>query len=103
MFKDWGTCVQGAATLSCIGIVLQNIITAALLFAGVVSLFMIIVSSIRFLISGGDAKQIEGARNTLTWAIVGLIVVLVSFLILNFIGFITGSTEVITKFELPKP
>lgn len=99
----WGDCVKGdAATLSCIGIVLQNIITAALLFAGVVAIFMIIISGIRFLISGGDAKQVEGARNTLTWAIVGLIVVLVSFLILNFIGFVTGA-DIITKFELPTP
>lgn len=101
MFKDWGTCVQGAATLSCIGVVLQNIITAALLFAGVVAVFMIIVSGIRFLMSGGDAKQVESARNTLTWAIIGLIIVLVSFAILNLISFVTGA-DIITKIELPK-
>lgn len=91
MFEKWGNCVQdGAATLSCIPIVFKNIVTATLVFVGVVAVFLIILSGIKFITSGGDPKQVEGARNTLTYAIIGLVVVLLSFLIINVIGRITG-------------
>lgn len=92
MFQDWGNCVvDGAATLSCIPIVFKNIVTAALVFVGVVAVFLIILSGIKFITSAGDPKQVEGARNTLTYAIIGLVVVLLSFLIINVIGRITGA------------
>lgn len=97
----WVGCFKdGAATLSCLPLVFYNIIGAALLFAGVVAVFMIIIGGIKFLTSGGDPKQVEGARNTLTWAVVGLIIVLLSFAILSFIGFITGTTDIITTFKV---
>lgn len=101
--NDWGSCVKnvqvdnGRSTvqvpsLDCIPSVFQNVIGAALLFAGVVALFFIIYSGIKFILSGGDAKQVEGARNTLTYAIIGLLVILLSFFIINLIGGITGVT-----------
>lgn len=105
MFKAWGECFSpehpGVATLDCITVVFQNVVMAALLFAGIVALFMIILGGIKFLTSGGDPKQVEGARNTLTWAIVGLILILLSFFILNLIGFITGVD--LSKFGFPPP
>lgn len=104
MFKEWSGCFDlahpGVATLDCVTVVFQNVLTAALLFAGIVALLMIILGGIKFLISGGDPKQVEGARNTLTWAIVGLILILLSFFILNLIGFITGVD--LSTFGFPK-
>lgn len=88
---DWGTCVKGeVATLECIPILFQNIINAALLFAGVVGVIFIIYSGIQYIRSGGDAKQIEGARGTLTYTIVGIVIILLSFFIINTIAAITG-------------
>lgn len=88
---DWGKCVNsGAASLQCIPAVFKNIITAALLFAGVAALFFIIFSGIKFILSRGDAKKVQSARETLTYAIIGLIVILLSFLIVNIISYITG-------------
>lgn len=80
----------GIATISCIGPVIQNVINAALVFVGIVSLILIIISSIKFIFSGGDPKQVEGARNTLTYAIIGFLVVVLSFTILNLIAYVTG-------------
>lgn len=99
MFKDWTGCTtpEGVATLDCIPIVFHNVVTAALLFAGVVAVFMIIYAGIRYTTSGGDPKAVEGAKNTLVWAIIGLVVILLSFAIINFIGFFTGA-ECITQF-----
>ena len=96
MFKDWSTIpnciVNGVATLSCIPGVFQNLVAAALGFAGVVALFLIVYSGIRFITSSGDPKAVEGARNTLTWAIIGLIVIILSFTIIKFIAVFTGAT-----------
>lgn len=95
--KEWkdiipGCVENGTAKLSCIPAVFQNIVTAALVFAGVVALFMIVFAGIKFITSGGDPKQVEGARHTLTWAVIGLILILLSFFIINLIANITGKT-----------
>ncbi|MBI2622805.1 MAG: hypothetical protein HYW64_01795 [Candidatus Levybacteria bacterium] len=77
------------ATLKCIPAVFQNIINAALLFSGVVALFFIIFSGIKLTLSHGDPKQVEGARHTLTYALLGLILILLSFTIINLISYVT--------------
>lgn len=88
---DWGSCVEnGVATLSCIPIVLKNVINWALIFAGTAAIFFIIFAGAKFIISGGDPKQVQGARQTATWAIVGLLVILFSFGIVNIIAGLTG-------------
>jgi len=58
--------------------------------------FLIVWSGIRLILSGGDAKQVQSARQTMTYAIVGLIVVLSSFTIVLFIGYLTGTSDCIT-------
>lgn len=94
----WENCVvDGVATLQCVPQVFQNIVTAALIFAGVVALFFIIISGYKFLTSGGDPKQVDGARKTMMYAILGLILVLLSFAIVKFISITTG-VDCINKF-----
>lgn len=81
---------QGVATLNCVGPLFKNVIDALLAFAGVAALFLIIFSGIKFITSGGDPKQVEGARKTLTYAIMGLLVIFLSFFIINLISQTTG-------------
>lgn len=95
-FIEWKDCIQEiknidgtinkVPTLNCIPSLFQNIISTLLLFVGIVALFLIIYSGIKFTTSGGDAKQAEGAQKTLTYAILGLVVVLFSFFIINVIA-----------------
>lgn len=94
--KDWNDIVadcapNGVATLKCIPAVFQNIVLAALTFSGIVAIFLVIFSGIKFITSRGDAKQIEGARNTLTFAIIGFLLILFSFFIVNIISYVTGA------------
>lgn len=79
-------------TLECFPALFQNLVFAVLIFAGIIALLFIIISGIKFLISGGDPKQVEGARKTLTYAIIGLVVILLSFAIINLIAGVTGVT-----------
>ncbi len=95
---DWGDCVKNnVPTLNCIPIVFNNIVDWAFVLSGITALAFIIMSGYKFITSGGDPKQLEGAKKTLTMAIVGLLVIAFSYLILNLIAFTTG-TSCITKF-----
>ncbi len=101
MFKslEESGCVfnEGAPSLACIFPLFQNVINAALMFAGIIALFFIIWSGIQLIRSGGDQKQVQGARNTLTYAIIGLVLIFLSFFIINFISYLTG-VDCIQKF-----
>jgi hypothetical protein len=77
-------------TLSCIFPIIANLIYWAIGMAGTIALFMIIFAGYQFLFSGGDAKSVDGARKTLTYAILGLVLIFLSFFILNFIATVTG-------------
>ncbi len=95
--QPWGDCVQnGVATLNCIPVVFNNLVFWLIGLAGVTAVFFIIFAGIKFLTSGGDPKQVEGARKTLTYAILGLILILLAGAIIAIIAQITG-TSCITK------
>lgn len=88
---DWGNCVvDGVATLTCVPIVFRNVINAALIFSGVTAVFFIIFAGYKFISSGGDPKQADSAKQTMTYAIAGLVLILLSFFIVNFIAYFTG-------------
>lgn len=83
-------CLNPPIPLTCIPVFATRIIDALLALAGSVALILIIVGGIRWITSQGDPKALAQARTTLTYAIIGLFLVLTSFLILNIIGEILG-------------
>ena len=61
-------------------------ITNVLLFLiGAVSVIMLIIGGIRYTISGGDSGQVTSAKNTILYAIIGIVVALLAFAIVNFV------------------
>lgn len=48
------------------------------ILVGIASVFMIIISGIRFITSSGDPNTVNGAKNTLLYAVIGLIVAVVA-------------------------
>jgi heme O synthase-like polyprenyltransferase len=90
---DWGDCLSadGVATLACIPTVFNNVLDWAIGLAGLAAVFFIIFSGFKFLTSGGDPKQVEGARKTMTYAIAGLIIIFLAFAIIKLIGTITNA------------
>lgn len=67
-------------------------ITNTLLFIlGAISVIMIIVGGLRYVISGGDSAAVTAAKNTILYAIVGVIVAILAYAIIHFvIGSFTG-------------
>lgn len=95
---NWECAQDGVATLSCIPTLMQVVIFWAIAFAGIVALFLIILSGYKFINSGGDPKAVDGARKTLTYGILGFILILLSFLIIDVISFVT-KVDCIKNFE----
>ena len=48
-------------------------------FIGAIAIIMILVAAFQFLTAGGDAEKVKTARATITWAIMGIAVALISF------------------------
>jgi cytochrome bd-type quinol oxidase subunit 2 len=58
---------------------------------GIVAVVMIIVGGFRYIISGGDSSNVTDAKNTILYAIVGLIIVAISQFLVRFVlGQATG-------------
>lgn len=92
----WDSCVENGdvATLGCIPVLIQNVVNAALAFSGLVALVIIIYSGITYITSHGDPQKVESAKKTMTWAIVGLVIVFLSFFIVRLISQLTGVDQI---------
>jgi len=61
-------------------------ITNVLLFiVGALSVVMIIIGGLRYVISGGNSASVTAAKNTILYAIVGLIISFLAFAAINFV------------------
>lgn len=67
------------------GGIFQKITNIALYLIGAISVLMLIYGGIRYTISGGDSKNVTAAKNTILYAIVGIIVAILAFAIVNFV------------------
>ena len=90
--------VGDPAKLSDLEKVFENVVSVALGLAGIVLFVMLIIGGFRYITAGGDPKGIEGAKKTLTYAIAGMVLVALSYLIINFIASFTGAN--ITDFNI---
>lgn len=65
--------------------VFNHITSVALYVIGAVSVIMLIWGGLRYILSGGDSKKITDAKNTILYAIIGLIIAILSYAIVNFV------------------
>jgi hypothetical protein len=68
-------------------------VTNILLFiVGILSVIMLIIGGLRYILSGGNATAVTAAKNTILYAIVGLVVAILAYAIIHFvIGAIGGN------------
>ncbi|MBR2589172.1 hypothetical protein IKE84_02440 [Candidatus Saccharibacteria bacterium] len=65
--------------------ILNLIINVALGVIGFVAVVMIIMGGIQYTTSSGDAAKVTKAKNTIMYGVVGLVIALLAFAIVNFI------------------
>jgi len=78
-------CLFGG-TATCTGDGIFKTVTNVLLFIiGAVAVIMLIIGGIRYTVSGGDSGAVTSAKNTILYAVVGIIVAILAFAIVNFV------------------
>ena len=65
---------------------IKKIVNVLLFIIGAVSVIMIVVGGLRYVLSGGDSGAVNGAKNTILYAIVGLIVAFMAYAIVRFVS-----------------
>lgn len=61
-------------------------ISSVLLFiVGAIAVIMIVIGGLRYVISGGDATQVQAAKNTILYALVGIIIAILAYAAVNFV------------------
>ncbi|PID52056.1 MAG: hypothetical protein CR972_04090 [Candidatus Moraniibacteriota bacterium] len=90
-----GVCVptKGKTGLSDsdVGNVIENVTKFVTGLIAVLSIFMIVVSGIMYITSAGDDQKVTQAKNILTFAIIGLVVALLGYVIVIAVGSATGA------------
>lgn len=90
--EDAAQCAQATnsqpSTLFGNGGIFQTISNVLIFLVGAVSVIMLIWGGFQYVISSGDSKRVESAKNTILYAIVGIVVAILAYAI---VGFVTGS------------
>lgn len=71
--------------------ILTNIINIFSAVVGVIAVIMIIVGGLKFITSGGDSSKVSGARTSIVFALVGLVIVALAQVIVHFVLSKVGS------------
>jgi len=79
--------------------VLTIVINVFSVIIGIVAVIMIIISGFKYISSSGDTNKVASAKNTIVYAIVGLIIVVCAQLIVQFV--IKGVTTAPKRASLP--
>ena len=78
-------CASSAAGGDKISVIILNIINAIIAILGVVAVIFIFVGGIGYMTSSGDPGKVKKAKDTIFYAVIGLIICVLSFAITQFI------------------
>src|SRR5664279_1272750 len=79
------SCVDTSGGVIKINDIIHTIVNILSLIVGVVAVIMIIVGGLRYITSGGESSNVSGAKNTIIYAIIGLVVVALAQFIVQFV------------------
>jgi len=110
-FKEGNGCTKigaegqpvDAPSLACLAQVVVNVIGLALAFLGFVTLVFLLIGSIKFITSRGDQKALQSAKNTMTYAILGAVLVIFAFFAINTVTTMLGLPPILSSFTLYQP
>ena len=65
--------------------IIKTVINIFSIVVGVIAVIMIIVGGLKYIMSGGDSGNVTGAKNTILYAIIGLVVVAMAQFVVRFV------------------
>ena len=86
-FSSGFTSYRGPGSIATI---ISSIVSVFTIFAGLAFLIYFIIGALAWITSAGDPQKLEIAKGRMSTAVIGLIVVVISFPIVYIIGQLTG-------------
>ena len=75
----------GTSTPTDANVVIKNVTNIMFFIIGAVSVIMLIYGGIRYTTSGGNANNVTAAKNTIMYSIIGLVVAILAFAVVQFV------------------
>lgn len=81
-----GNCVNRSAGTRTLPQFIRSIINILLFAIGAVAVVMIIVGGFKYTVSNGDQSAVTSAKNTILYAVVGLVIAILAFAVVEFVA-----------------
>lgn len=91
-----GQACATSCNTSSINLVFRNLANTLTFIVGSVSVIMIIIGGLRYVLSSGDSKATVEAKNTILYAIIGVVVAIVAYAVISFVNGSIGMSETIS-------
>lgn len=75
-----------SADVSKVKTFLDNIIQIAVLLSGTVAAAFFVIGGFRYITSSGNPEALEGAKKTIMYSAIGLVVILAAYVIMNIVS-----------------
>ncbi len=82
-----GNCSKSGANIADI---ISGVVNILLFLVGAVAVIMLVIGGFRYVTSNGDQNSVAGAKNTIMYALIGVVV---AFLAYAAVAFVTGQLE----------
>lgn len=86
-----------------IGLLISNIISVAMVLAGLIVFAFLVWGGVQWITSGGDKAGVEAARNRITAALIGLVIVGAAYAIMRILEAFFGTCIISCPIKIPGP
>ena len=86
--ESWRSGMEAAnpgTTTNDLPTIVKNIINGVLYVVGVLAVVMVIIGGVKYTTSGGDQAAVTSAKNTILYGIIGLVISVLAYAIVNFV------------------
>jgi hypothetical protein len=80
-----GAAGSGLNSTISVNSIISTVTNVLIFFVGAISVIVLIIGGLRYITSGGNASSVQGAKNTILYAIVGLVVSIAAYAIVQFV------------------
>ncbi|HET7320742.1 MAG TPA: hypothetical protein VFI84_04135 [Candidatus Saccharimonadales bacterium] len=80
-----GNCNDSTGATSGIGNLVSSVVEILSIVVGIAAIIMIIIAGLKFVTAGGDSNSVSSAKNTLMYALIGLVVAALAQFLVHFV------------------
>ena len=85
------TSVNPIAKFNSIGSILNLLLPTIMIVASLVFLAILLYGAFTYVTSSGEQDKVQKPRKTITYSVLGLVLILFSYLIVSLVGVVTGT------------